>query len=132
MRLLVLCTHNSARSQMAEGWIRFHAHSLGLRPEVYSAGTEKTRVKPEAIQVMAEVGIDPFRRGPGPGGLGIAYARRRARASTRSSITFTPFLQNSGLSSSKPKRAPSSLALYWPEEARRSSYRSKKPSFSWR
>lgn len=58
MRLLVLCTHSSARSQMAEGWSRFHAHSLGLRLEVYSAGTEKTRVKPEAIQVMVEAGID--------------------------------------------------------------------------
>ena len=53
-RILVLCTHNSARSQMAEGWLR---HFLPTA-EVWSAGTEKTRVKPEAVQVMAEVGID--------------------------------------------------------------------------
>ncbi|MGQ9510594.1 MAG: arsenate reductase ArsC [Thermaceae bacterium] len=58
MRILVLCTHNSARSQMAEGWLRHHAQALGLGLEVHSAGTEKTRVKPEAIQVMREVGID--------------------------------------------------------------------------
>ncbi len=57
-RILVLCTHNSARSQMAEGWIRFHAKSAGLELEVYSAGTEKTKVKPDAITVMNEVGID--------------------------------------------------------------------------
>jgi arsenate reductase len=58
MRLLVLCTHNSARSQMAEGWLRYHAAMLGLEVEVYSAGTEKTFVKPEAVTVMNEVGID--------------------------------------------------------------------------
>ena len=58
MRLLVLCTHNSARSQMAEGWLRHHAGRTGLDAEVWSAGTEATRVKPEAIEAMAEVGID--------------------------------------------------------------------------
>lgn len=58
MRLLVLCTHNSARSQMAEGWLRRHAAEAELDVEVWSAGTEKTQVKPEAIQVMREVGID--------------------------------------------------------------------------
>jgi len=58
MRLLVLCTHNSARSQMAEGWLRHHAAEAGLTAEVHSAGTEATRVKPEAIQVMNEVGVD--------------------------------------------------------------------------
>lgn len=58
MRLLVLCTHNSARSQMAEGWLRHYAHDLGLEAEVFSAGTEQTVVKPHAITVMAEVGID--------------------------------------------------------------------------
>ena len=57
-RLLVLCTHNSARSQMAEGWLRRHARDLGLKAEVVSAGTEKTRVKGEAVGVMSEVGID--------------------------------------------------------------------------
>lgn len=58
MRLLVLCSHNSARSQMAEGWLRHYAGELGLEAEVCSAGTEKTFVKPDAVAVMAEVGID--------------------------------------------------------------------------
>ena len=58
MRILVLCTHNSARSQMAEGWLRHHATEAGLDAEVHSAGTETTRVKPEAIEVMREIGID--------------------------------------------------------------------------
>ena len=58
MRLLVLCTHNSARSQMAEGWLRKLSREAGLELEVCSAGTEKTRLKPEAVAVMAEIGID--------------------------------------------------------------------------
>jgi arsenate reductase (thioredoxin) len=58
MRMLVLCTHNSARSQMMEGWLRDQARLAALDLEVWSAGTEKTRVKPDAIAVMAEVGID--------------------------------------------------------------------------
>lgn len=54
-RVLFLCTHNSARSQMAEGWLRALA---GDRYEVASAGTEATRVHPLAIRVMKEVGVD--------------------------------------------------------------------------
>jgi len=54
-RVLVLCTHNSARSQMAEGFIRALA---GDRFEVESAGTEATRVHPLAVRAMDEVGID--------------------------------------------------------------------------
>lgn len=54
-RVLFLCTHNSARSQMAEGFLRAMA---GDRFEVGSAGTEKTSVNPLAIRVMAERGID--------------------------------------------------------------------------
>lgn len=54
-RVLFLCTHNSARSQMAEGLLRGLA---GDRVEVASAGTEATRVHPLAIRVMDEVGID--------------------------------------------------------------------------
>ena len=54
----MLCTHNSARSQMMEGWVRRHAGDAGLDLEVWSAGTERTRVKPEAVAAMAEAGID--------------------------------------------------------------------------
>ena len=54
-RVLFLCTHNSARSQMAEGFLRQHA---GDRFDVESAGTEETRVHPLAIRAMHEVGID--------------------------------------------------------------------------
>jgi arsenate reductase len=54
-KVLFLCTHNSARSQMAEGFLRAAA---GDRFEVASAGTEKTRVHPLAVRAMREVGID--------------------------------------------------------------------------
>lgn len=53
--ILVLCTGNSARSQMAEGLLREHC---GDRFEIFSAGTEPSIVRPEAIAVMAELGID--------------------------------------------------------------------------
>ena len=55
MRVLFLCTHNSARSQMAEGLLRDMA---GNRFEVFSAGTEATHVRSEAISAMAEIGVD--------------------------------------------------------------------------
>ncbi|HZS48545.1 MAG TPA: arsenate reductase ArsC [Blastocatellia bacterium] len=54
-RVLILCTGNSARSQMAEGLLR---HDGGDRFEVYSAGTKPSQVRPEAIEVMKEIGID--------------------------------------------------------------------------
>jgi arsenate reductase len=54
-RVLFVCTHNSARSQMAEGFLRALA---GTRFEAASAGTEKTSVNPLAVQAMAERGID--------------------------------------------------------------------------
>ena len=54
-RILFLCTHNSCRSQMAEGLIN---HFLGDRYQAFSAGTEATRVNPLAASVMAEMGID--------------------------------------------------------------------------
>jgi arsenate reductase (thioredoxin) len=54
-RVLFLCTHNSARSQMAEGLLR----ALGDPGfDVFSAGTVATAVRPEAVGVMAELGID--------------------------------------------------------------------------
>ena len=54
-RVLFLCTHNSARSQMAEALLRDLA---GDRFQAYSAGTEATQVRPLAIRAMAEQGID--------------------------------------------------------------------------
>jgi arsenate reductase (thioredoxin) len=54
-RVLILCTGNSARSQMAEGLLR---HDAGERFEVESAGTRPGHVRPEAIAAMREVGID--------------------------------------------------------------------------
>ena len=54
-RVLFICTHNSARSQMAEGILRA---LYGDQYEVFSAGTQPTKVNPYAIKVMAEIGID--------------------------------------------------------------------------
>ena len=54
-RVLFLCTHNSARSQIAEGLLR---HLAADQFEVFSAGTEQTRVHPLAIEAMRESGID--------------------------------------------------------------------------
>jgi arsenate reductase (thioredoxin) len=54
-RVLILCTGNSARSQMAEGLLR---HEAGDRFDVFSAGTKPSHVRPEAIAVMNEIGID--------------------------------------------------------------------------
>lgn len=55
MRVLILCTANSARSQMAEGLLR----SMAARDcEIFSAGAKPTRVRPEAIAVMREARID--------------------------------------------------------------------------
>jgi arsenate reductase (thioredoxin) len=54
-RVLILCTGNSARSQMAEGLLR---HDAGERFDVESAGTKPGIVRPEAIATMKELGID--------------------------------------------------------------------------
>jgi arsenate reductase len=54
-RVLFVCTHNSARSQMAEGMLNGWA---GDRFEAFSAGTEATGIKPETIEVMREIGMD--------------------------------------------------------------------------
>ena len=53
--VLFLCTHNSARSQMAEGLLR---HLAGDRFEAHSAGTEASHVRPLAIRAMDEIGVD--------------------------------------------------------------------------
>ena len=61
-RVLILCTGNSCRSQMAEAWVN---HVLGDRWEAHSAGTSPAkRVHPLAVRVMAEVGIDISGRVP--------------------------------------------------------------------
>lgn len=53
--VLILCTGNSCRSQMAEGFLR---HFCGNRFDVYSAGSVPSRVNPVAVQVMQEAGVD--------------------------------------------------------------------------
>ena len=55
LRILFLCTGNSCRSQMAEGWAR---HLKGDVLEAYSAGIEKHGMNPHAVKVMAEAGVD--------------------------------------------------------------------------
>ncbi len=55
IKILFLCTGNSCRSQMAEGWAK-HLHGASLEP--YSAGIEQHGLNPWAIKVMAEAGID--------------------------------------------------------------------------
>jgi len=57
--VLILCTGNSARSQMAEGLLR---HESGGRWEVHSAGTHPTPVRPDAVAIMNELGIDISRQ----------------------------------------------------------------------
>ena len=53
--VLFICTHNSARSQMAEGFLNT---LYGDKYEAYSAGIEPAKINPYAIRVMAEIGID--------------------------------------------------------------------------
>lgn len=53
--VLFICTHNSARSQMAEAWLR---HLAGDRFEAYSAGVAPGVINPLTVKAMAEVGID--------------------------------------------------------------------------
>ncbi len=55
IKILFLCTGNSCRSQMAEGWAR---HLLGDRIEPYSAGIEPKKLDTYAVKVMAEAGVD--------------------------------------------------------------------------
>ncbi len=55
LKILFLCTGNSCRSQMAEGWAR---HLKGDRLEPYSAGIETHGMNPRAVEVMSEIGVD--------------------------------------------------------------------------
>ena len=57
--MIFVCTHNSARSQMAEGMLRAWC---GSRYVAFSAGTEATSVRPEAVEVMREIGVDISRQ----------------------------------------------------------------------
>lgn len=75
-RVLILCTGNSARSQMAEGLLR---HDAGGRFEVESAGTKPGQVRPEAVAVMKELGIEEFHMPFRPPSSGW----RRTRASSQ-------------------------------------------------
>jgi arsenate reductase len=70
MRILILCTGNSCRSQMAQGFLQ----SFDSRIEVYSAGTfPATKVNPRAIKVMDESGIDISKNSPKSVGEYINY-----------------------------------------------------------
>ena len=60
-KVLFICTHNSARSQMAEGLL---SGFYGDKYEAYSAGIEPTEVNPYAIKAMAELGIDMSKHRP--------------------------------------------------------------------
>ena len=60
MKVLFLCTGNSCRSQMAEGWAR---HLRGDLIEPYSAGIEKHGMNPHAVRVMADAGVDITHQG---------------------------------------------------------------------
>jgi len=53
--VMFVCSHNSARSQMAEGWLR---HLAGDRFDVYSAGVDPGTLNPLSVRAMAEVGVD--------------------------------------------------------------------------
>ncbi|MBI5572535.1 MAG: arsenate reductase ArsC [Desulfomonile tiedjei] len=55
IRILFLCTGNSCRSQMAEGWVR---HLMGDAIQAFSAGVESHGLDPRAVRVMAEVGVN--------------------------------------------------------------------------
>lgn len=70
-RVLFLCTGNSCRSQMAEGWAK---HLRAGQMEAYSAGTEPHGLNPLAVRAMAEVGIDISRHtSKRPGEIGVEF-----------------------------------------------------------
>ncbi len=81
VRVLFICTHNSARSQMAEGLLRTRG---GDRFAAFSAGTEATEVRPLAIRAMDEIGIDI--RGQESKTL-LRYLAQRSTSSSPSATT---------------------------------------------
>ena len=57
-KILVTCTGNSCRSQMAEGYLKFFSNKMQLNIEVYSAGIEAHGINPNALDIMLEDGIN--------------------------------------------------------------------------
>ena len=80
LKVLFLCTGNSCRSQMAEGWAR---HFKGDQIEPYSAGIEAHGLNPDAVRVMAEAGVDisgqRSKRVGRTGRRGVRLRRHRVR-----------------------------------------------------
>ena len=98
--VLFLCTHNSARSQMGEGWLR---HLAADKFEVLSAGTEPSRLHPLAARVMTEIGIDitthtsgtspsatPSSSAPAPAASARAFIRPSGKSCIGRSTTRPP------------------------------------------
>jgi len=118
LRVLILCTGNSARSQMAEGILR---HDGGDLFEVYSAGTKPGFVRPEAIQAMKEIGIDiTHHRSKGVGefqGEPFDYVITVCDSARESCPTFPGVLQRLHWSIDDP------AAVEGTEEARMAAFR---------
>jgi arsenate reductase (thioredoxin) len=88
-KIIFVCIHNSARSQMAEGILK---HLYGQSYEVYSAGTEPAGVHPMAVEAMAEIGIDiSSQRSKGLNDLeGIVFDLAVTLCGSGSSCPFVP------------------------------------------
>ncbi len=101
--VLFLCTHNSARSQMAEALLREHA---GDRFEAYSAGLEPTEVHPLTLHVLGEVGIE------------TASLRAKSTRSFLGKVSIRyPIIVCSKAAEACPRIYPFALqTLYWPFE----------------
>ena len=89
LKLLFLCTGNSCRSQMAEGWTR---HLKGEVVDAYSAGIETHGLNPHAVKVMAEAGVDitsaTIRKYQGLCGSKIGYCGNCLRTRPRNLSCF--------------------------------------------
>ena len=95
-KVLFVCKHNSARSQMAEAFLR---HYAGDRFEVYSAGLEPAKVHPLAVRVMQEIGIDISHHKSEPisyylGRLKVGYAVVVCHIDEEAYPSLYPFTRN--------------------------------------